>query len=48
MKKLLKLVSVLCLFALFVSSCGKKERSATTGWKYNDQKWGGFEIICLF
>lgn len=43
MKKLLKLVSVLCLFAFLVSSCGKKERSATTGWKYNDQKWGGFE-----
>ena len=21
----------------------KKEQSATTGWKYNDQKWGGFE-----
>jgi gliding motility-associated lipoprotein GldJ len=28
------------------SSCGNKgERSATTGWKYNDQEWGGFEKL---
>ena len=35
------------LLAVFVlASCGgKKERSASTGWKYNDQKWGGFEKI---
>lgn len=35
------------LLAVFVlASCGgKKERSSTTGWKYNDQKWGGFEKI---
>lgn len=35
---------LLMTLGLLVSSCGRKsERSATTGWKYNDQKWGGFE-----
>lgn len=36
-----------CLLAVvLLASCGgKKERSATTGWKYNDQKWGGFEKL---
>lgn len=30
----------------FLASCGgKKERSSITGWKYNDQKWGGFEKL---
>ncbi len=24
-------------------SCKQAERSSTTGWKYNDQKWGGFQ-----
>ena len=43
MKKLLKLVPILCLSMFLLTACGKKERSATTGWKYNDQKWGGFE-----
>jgi len=28
--------------AMLGTSC-KKERSAITGWKYNDAKWGGFE-----
>lgn len=27
------------------SSCAKKESSDTTGYKYNDQKWGGFEKL---
>jgi sulfatase modifying factor 1 len=32
------------LLVFLLASCGKKtERSSTTGWKYNDQKWGGFE-----
>ena len=43
MKRLLKLGFLLVLGTVIFSSCGKKERSATTGWKYNDQKWGGFE-----
>ncbi|MCB9245776.1 MAG: SUMF1/EgtB/PvdO family nonheme iron enzyme [Flavobacteriales bacterium] len=29
-------------FALFGTAC-KKEKSAVTGWNYNDAKWGGFE-----
>lgn len=45
MKNLLKISSLcsLLLLLLLSSSCGKKESSSTTGWKYNDQKWGGFE-----
>jgi gliding motility-associated lipoprotein GldJ len=32
------------LMVFFLTSCGhKSQSSATTGWKYNDQKWGGFE-----
>jgi formylglycine-generating enzyme len=34
------------LMVALLASCGKKtERSATTGWKYNDTKWGGFEKL---
>lgn len=37
-------LGVLFIALLFLmSSCGKGDRSATTGWKYNDQEWGGFE-----
>ena len=45
MKNLLKFSLLLLMASTFVlSSCGrKKEVSSTTGWKYNDQKWGGFE-----
>ena len=34
---------LLAAAALTLGSCSKSERSASTGWKYNDQKWGGFE-----
>lgn len=44
MKKLLKF-SVFALCALFMFSSCKKERSATTGWAYNDKDWGGFEKL---
>jgi gliding motility-associated lipoprotein GldJ len=45
MKNLLKL-SAVCLGAiLMMTSCGSKERSSTTGWKYNDSDWGGFEKV---
>lgn len=32
-------------FAILMTSCGKGdgERSSSTGWKYNDPEWGGFE-----
>ena len=45
MKNLSKLGVILFVFAFIASSCSKKERSATTGWKYNDTKWGGFEKL---
>lgn len=45
MKNLLKFGSILLGAALILSSCSSKERSATTGWKYNDTKWGGFEKL---
>jgi len=37
---------ILCVSLIF-NSCSKKsnERSSSTGWKYNDQKWGGFEKL---
>jgi len=38
-----KLFSLLVLAVLTLAACSKKERSSTTGWVYNDQKWGGFE-----
>lgn len=31
-----------CVLFLFASCKKKEERSSTTGWVYNDQKWGGF------
>jgi gliding motility-associated lipoprotein GldJ len=47
MKKLLKLSLMLMLGGtlVFSTSCKKKERSSTTGWAYNDPKWGGFEKL---
>ena len=45
MKNLLKLGVFLFGVAIFFASCGSKERSSTTGWKYNDTKWGGFEKL---
>ena len=30
---------------LVLGACGKSERSATTGWEYNSQEWGGFEKL---
>lgn len=41
MKKILNFVFYGFL-AFILFSCGK-EKSSTTGWKYNDAKWGGFE-----
>jgi hypothetical protein len=46
MKKTLIHGLSLLLLGLLVASCGRKtERSSTTNWKYNDQKWGGFEKV---
>ena len=43
MKNLLKFCAYFFVVAMVLSSCKSRERSSTTGWKYNDQKWGGFE-----
>ncbi|MFM2267122.1 MAG: hypothetical protein RL757_563 [Bacteroidota bacterium] len=43
MKQLWKLTIATLAFGALIASCGKKERSSTTNWVYNDQKWGGFE-----
>lgn len=45
MKNMLKFGAILLGAAFVLSSCGSKERSSTTGWKYNDTKWGGFEKL---
>jgi hypothetical protein len=35
--------AILATALLFlVSSCGK-DKSSSTGWNYNDSKWGGYE-----
>ena len=43
MKVFSKVLGVLLLFMLVMSSCKREERSNSTGWKYNDPEWGGFE-----
>ena len=45
MKRLLKLGALLVLALFILQSCNKGSRSDTTGWKYNDQEWGGFEKL---
>ncbi|MEM1219001.1 MAG: SUMF1/EgtB/PvdO family nonheme iron enzyme [Bacteroidota bacterium] len=45
MKNLLKLSPIFLMAALLFSACSSKERSSTTGWAYNDTKWGGFEKV---
>ncbi|MBR1769591.1 MAG: hypothetical protein IJ748_03945, partial [Bacteroidales bacterium] len=29
--------------AILLFGCSGKKKSATTGWNYDDPKWGGFE-----
>ena len=43
MKRVIIPAAALLLAGAFMSSCG--ERSAATGFKYNDTKWGGFENV---
>ncbi len=38
-----KFTTVLIAFSLLFTVACKKEKSASTGWNYNDSKWGGFE-----
>jgi sulfatase modifying factor 1 len=42
MKKIFQLLLVSALAVALLGSCSNK-RSSTTGWKYNNVKWGGFE-----
>lgn len=42
MNRKLSIVLLAITSTVFFSSC-KKEKSAVTGWNYNDAKWGGFE-----
>lgn len=43
MNRTFKVLTLSLLVILTLGSCKKKEeRSSTTGWVYNDQKWGGF------
>lgn len=42
--KVLRILTLCALSIVLLASCkGKKEASSTTGWNYNDAKWGGFE-----
>lgn len=42
--KLTRITLFVALSSLLLwSSCKKSERSMTTGWKYNDAEWGGYE-----
>jgi gliding motility-associated lipoprotein GldJ len=45
MKNLFQTCLILFITVFIFSACNKSERSATTGWKYNDQEWGGFEKV---
>lgn len=46
MKDLFKVFGILLFAVLFLASCKQQEqRSNSTGWKYNDPEWGGFEKI---
>ncbi|MEP6796417.1 MAG: SUMF1/EgtB/PvdO family nonheme iron enzyme, partial [Saprospiraceae bacterium] len=42
MKRFL-LIGTSALLIFGFTACKKSERSSVTGWKYNDQEWGGFE-----
>lgn len=44
--KLLKRIgslTIICSMLVTLTNCGNKGDSSATGWKYNDEKWGGFE-----
>jgi formylglycine-generating enzyme len=46
MNKIIKLSTLFLVVAVVLSSCGgNKGKSSSTGWNYNDQKWGGFEKL---
>ena len=44
MKQVLRFSTFLFSVLILFSAC-KKDKSSTTGWSYNDPKWGGFEKL---
>ncbi|MGB4655287.1 MAG: gliding motility lipoprotein GldJ [Bacteroidales bacterium] len=47
LKSKIKILIISSIALLVLSSCSlfnKKEKSSTTGWNYNDPKYGGFEV----
>jgi sulfatase modifying factor 1 len=44
-KLLIHGLNLLLVVSLLAACGGKKERSSTTNWVYNDAKWGGFEKV---
>lgn len=38
-------VPVIAAGIMILSACKSKDQSATTGWKYNDERNGGFEVV---
>lgn len=45
MKAWKSIAYLVVLTTLIIGGCSKGERSSSTGWKYNDAKWGGFEKL---
>jgi formylglycine-generating enzyme len=45
MKQFLQMGLYVLVASALLTSCKSKEASSTTGWNYNDSKWGGFEKL---
>jgi gliding motility-associated lipoprotein GldJ len=43
-KKMRKILWLLVITLVVFTACSSKEKSSTTGWKYNDPKQGGFQV----
>jgi len=44
LRKNAKTLAFVALAVMATNACKQKEKSSTTGWKYNDEKNGGFEV----
>ncbi|HOZ81984.1 MAG: SUMF1/EgtB/PvdO family nonheme iron enzyme [Bacteroidia bacterium] len=44
LRKNAKTLAFVALVVMATNACKQKEKSSTTGWKYNDEKNGGFEV----
>ena len=43
--KIFRFSSLMLATVLMLASCGNKAgKSETTGWNYNDPKWGGYDV----